>query len=89
MKLKLPENVCKKLYPTECYPGKFYGKAKVHKLSTNSVNDLTLRPIVYNIGTATYKMVKYLDSLLAPLSKSEFTINNIKEFVNTSKNKRF
>ena len=54
---------------------------KVHKLSTNNVDDLTLRPILSNIGTSTYKTAKYLASLLAPRSKSEFTINNTKEFV--------
>ena len=31
--------------------------------------------------TATYETAKYLASLLAPLSKSEFTVNNTKEFV--------
>ena len=81
IKLKLHENVYKKLYPTGSYPGKFYRNAKVHKLSTNNVDDLTLRPIVCNIGTTTYETAKYLVSLLAPLSKSEFTIKNTKEFV--------
>ena len=75
------ENAYKKLFPTGSYPRKFYGNAKVHKLSTNNVDDLTLRPIVSNIGTANYEAVKYLSSLLAPLSKSEFTISNTKEFV--------
>ena len=54
---------------------------QVYKLSNNNVDDLTLRPIVSNIGTATYETAKYLASLLAPLSKSEFTISNTKEFV--------
>ena len=74
IKSKLHENVYKKLYPTGSYSGKFYGNAKVHKLSTTNVDDLTLRPIVCNIGTATYETTKYLASLLSPLSKSEFTI---------------
>ena len=52
IKSKLPENVYKKFYPTGSYPSKFYGNAKVHKLSTNNVDDLTLRTIVSNIGTA-------------------------------------
>ena len=39
IKLKLPENVYKKLYPTGSYPGKFHWNVKVHKLSTNNVND--------------------------------------------------
>ena len=81
IKLKMPENAYKKLFPTGSYPHKFYGNAKVHKLSTNNVDDLTLRPIVSNIDTANYEAVKYLSSLLAPLSKSEFTISNTKEFV--------
>ena len=81
IKLKLLENVYKKLYPTGSYPGKFYGNAKVPKLSNKNVDDFTLRPIVSNIGTATYETVKYLASLSAPLSKSEFTVNSTKEFV--------
>ena len=80
IKSKLPENVYKKLYPTGSYSGRFYGNAKVHKLSINNVDDLRLRPIVSNIGTATYEAAKCLASLLASLSKSEITINNTKEF---------
>ena len=70
IKSKLLENVYKKLSPTGSYPSKFYGNAKVHKLSTNNVDDLTLRPIVSNIGTATYATAKYLAILLAPLTLS-------------------
>ena len=62
-------------------PGKFYGNAKVHKLLTNNVDDLPLRPIISNIGTATYETAKYLANLLAPLGKSKYTITNTKEFV--------
>ena len=76
------------MYLTGSYPGKFYGNAKVHNLSTNNIDDLTLRPFVSNIGTATYETAKYLASLLEPLSKSEFTINRPKNSLNTSKNKR-
>ena len=81
IKSKLPEKFHKKLYPTGSWSGKFYGNVKVHKLSTNNVNDLTLRPILSNIGTASYETAKYLTISLAPLSNSEFTINNTKEFV--------
>ena len=81
IKWKLPENVYEKLYPTGSCLGKFYGNAKVQKPSTNNVVDLTLGPIVSNIGSATYERAKYVDSLLARLSKSKFTINNTKEFV--------
>ena len=82
IKSKLPENIYKKVYPTGSALGKFYGNAKIHKLSSNDVNDLPLRPIVSNIGTATYETAKYLAKLLSPLSKSNYTINSTKQFVN-------
>ena len=82
IKLKLPESLYKNFYPTGSAPGKFYGNAKIHKLSSNDVNDLPLRPIVPNIGTATYETAKYLAKLLSPLSKSNYTINSTKQFVN-------
>ena len=53
IKSKLQENIYKKLYPKGSAPGKFYRNAKIHKLSSNDINDLPLRPIVSNIGTAT------------------------------------
>ena len=81
IKSKLPEKVYRKLYPTGSCPGKFYGNAKVHKLLTNNVDDLPLRPIISNIGIATYETAKYLANLLAPLGKSKYTITNTKEFV--------
>ena len=65
IKSKLPENVYKKLYQKRSCPSKFYGNAKVNKLSTNNVGDLSLRATVSNIGTATYETAKYFASLLA------------------------
>ena len=82
MKLKLPSSIYSKIYPTCSAPGKFYGTAEIHKLSpNNTINDLPLRPIVSNIGTATYHSSKYLAKLLSPLSESEHTIKNTKYFV--------
>ena len=53
------------IYPTESCPGKFYGTAKVHKLPENgNVDQIPLRPIVSNIGKATYQLEKYLGKLL-------------------------
>ena len=37
----------------------------------SSVDDLPLRPIISNIGTASYQLAKYLAKLLSPLSKSQ------------------
>ena len=82
MKLKLPSNIYSKIYPTRSAPGKFYGTAKLHKLSPNdTINELPLRPTVSKIGTATYHLLKYLAELLSPISESEYTIKNAKYFV--------
>ena len=39
-----------------------------------------LRPIISNIGPATYDLAKYLAPLLKPLSESQYTIKNSKIF---------
>ena len=71
-----------RLYPSGSCPGKFYGTAKVHKISENdTVDELPIRPIVLNIGTATYDLSKYLAKLFSPLSQSEYTIKNTKQFI--------
>ena len=81
------EETYKKIYPSGSNPGKFYGTAKVHKLSSevemniNNVDRLPLRPIVSNINTATYKTSKYLATLLAPLGNSQNTVSSTDEFV--------
>ena len=66
---KKPQQEYLRLYPSGSYPGKFYGTAKVHKISENdTVDELPIRPIVSNIGTATYDLPKYLAKLLSLLS---------------------
>ena len=80
--MKLPSNIYSKIYPTGSAPGKFYGTAKIHKLSPDdTINKLPLRPTISNIGTATYHLSKYLAQLLSPLSESEYTIKSTKHFV--------
>ena len=83
MKSKLTIDEYKQLYPSGSSPGKFYGTAKIHKLSNNdSVDKLPIRPIISNIGTATYHLVaKYLSKLISPLSISEYTVSSTKDFV--------
>ena len=71
-----------KLYPSGSSPGKFYGTAKLHKIGKNgNINDLPLRPLVSNIGTATYHLAKHLSKVLSPLRNSEYTIKNTKDFL--------
>ena len=47
----------------------------------DSAQHLVIRPIVLNIGTATYHLSKYLTLLVSPLSESEYTAKNSKLFV--------
>lgn len=77
------ENDYRKVYPSGSAPGKFYGTAKLHKMdpANDNVNDLPIRPIVSNLGTASYQLAKYLAKLLIPLGKSEYTVNSSKEFI--------
>ena len=81
-KLKLPSNIYSKIYPIGSAPGKFYGTAKIHKLSQkDTINELPLRRTLSNIGTATYHLSKYLAELLSTLSESGYTIKSTKYFV--------
>ena len=87
IKEDIGEETYKKIYPSGSNPGKFYGTAKIHKLSNeedmniNQVDRLPLRPIVSNINTATYRTSKFLAQLLAPLGKSKYTISSTEEFI--------
>ena len=47
-----------------------------------------MRPIISNIGTATYETAKYLNSLLVPLGKSERIPLNIESFIKCIKSQR-
>ena len=87
MKKRLGAVTYNSIYPTASRPGRFYGTAKLHKLDEGctDINQLPVRPIISNIGTATYKTSKYLAKLLAPLTKSEYTINSTKEFISYTK----
>ena len=83
MKKRFTDAQYKRLYPSSSRPGLYFGLAKVHKLKndTDSVEQLPLRPVISNIGTATYELSKYLASLLKPIAKSRFTIDSTKDFV--------
>ena len=81
---RFTEQEYNKIYPSSSRPGRFYATAKRHKVPENStyVRKLPLRPIVSNIGTATYGISKYLAKLLHPLSVFDYTINSTQDFVN-------
>ena len=53
MKSKFEEKLYEKLYPSSSRPGLYFGLAKVHKLKEgDGVDNLPLRPVISNIGTA-------------------------------------
>ena len=89
IKQHLDKNEYKKMYPTGSRPGLFYTPTKVHKLqSREGLNELTMRPIVSNVRTATYETAKFLNSLLAPLGISDRSILNTEAFVKQVKGQR-
>ena len=85
IKHKFEENEYKKFYPTGSSSGLFYGTPKVHKLQQQQqqqrLEELTMKPIISNIGTATYEIAKYLNKLLTPLSKSDYNILHTEDLI--------
>ena len=56
---------------------------KIHKLlELGTVDQLPLHLIFSNISTGSYYLAKHLSKILAFLSKSEYTFQNTKGFVN-------
>ena len=83
----LTDQEYKRLYPSGSAPGKFYGTAKLHKISINDdVDKLLIRPIISNIGTPTYQLAKYLAKILSPLANSEYIVTSTKDFIEKIKN---
>ena len=75
-------------YPSSARPGRYYGLAKLHKIASRLdeagiVDELPMRPVISNIGTATYELSRYLAGLSKPLTRSEFSVDSSKEFVDT------
>ena len=61
----------------------------MHKLPPNGfIDNLALRPIISNIGTANYQLVQYLAKLLSPLAQSNYTINSTKDLMIKIKNEK-
>ena len=87
-KKKFSSKVYKKLYPSSSRPGLYFGLAKVHKLNgSTDVNQLPMRPVISNIGTATYELSKYLADLLRSLTKSGYSIDSTKDFIDRIRQK--
>ena len=73
--------------------------AKVHKIAdhineedsainrSDVAHRLPLRPVISNIGTATYELSRYLAGILKPLTRSEYSVESSKDFVDMLRNK--
>ena len=85
IKHKFEDNEYSKLYPTGSRPGLFYRTPKVHKIQQQQqqqrLEELTMRPVISNIRTATYEITKYLNKLLTSLSKSDHKILNTEDLI--------
>ena len=69
--------------------GFYYGTAKLHKLKIGEgLKELTVRPIIFNSGTATYKTAKYLKTSLTPLTKSQCNILSTDDFIQKIKSEK-
>ena len=89
IKSKLTIQEYKRLYLSGSCPGKFYGTAKLHKIDSKGlVDDLPIKPTIYNINTSTYNYSKYLAKLLAPLRESQYSIKTTKDFMSIMKNEK-
>ena len=62
-------------------PGYIYCNPKIHK----NINNPPMRPIISQIGTATYSTAKYLNSLLSPYLPKKHLIQSTYEFIEISK----
>ena len=91
MKKSFDQKTYERLYPSASHPGQFFGLGKVHKLEKSNwnVQALPLRPVISNIGTATYEISKYLSKMIAPLAKGNYTIESTKDFINKLKGRSF
>ena len=58
----------------------------MYKLFVNgNLNHLPLRPIVSNINTLTYNLVKFLSKLLSPLRQSDHNVRSTKDLIQNIK----
>ena len=81
----IPEKKCEvfhqfeDIYPRGSQPGKLYGLCKVRK------ENYPFRPVVSMIGTAEYKLAKYLDQITKPHIPSKYILSSTWEFLDKPK----
>ena len=76
------DEICKTekndLYPSGSKPGVLYGLAEIYKALEDGIPSFC--PILSAIGTPTYKLAKFYDQLLRPLTNSEYIIKDSLSF---------
>ena len=71
---EISENEKNDLYPSLSISGVLYGLAKIHKALEDGIP--SFRPILSAIGTPTYKLAKFCDQLLKPVTNNEYTLKD-------------
>ena len=75
----ISSDIFEDIYPSGSQPGKLYGLCKVHK------ENYPFRPVVSMIGTAEYKLAKYLDQIIKPHIPSKYMLSSTWEFLDKLK----
>ena len=76
----LPLEIANTLSPTSSWLAHLYGLPKTHKAT------LSMRPILSATGTYNYKLAKWLEEKLKPLSINEYTITDAFDFAEEIRN---
>ena len=79
IKSYIDEEVYDDISPSGSQPGKLYGLCKVHK------NGNPMRPVISMIGTAEYKLAKYLDEFIKPNINVRHSVDSTSAFMDKLK----
>ena len=79
LKKFIDKDMFKSLIPSGSLPGKLYGLCKVHK------ENFPMRPVISMVGSAEYKLAKYLDGLIKPFIPGVHMVNSTAEFLDKLK----
>ena len=71
---EIPKKNYDNLYPLGLKPVILYGLGKIHKALEDGIPAFC--PILSAIGTPTYKLAKFCDKLLKPITTNEYTIKD-------------
>ncbi|XP_066931880.1 uncharacterized protein [Clytia hemisphaerica] len=78
------------MIPSSNQPAQLYGLGKTHKFKSNTeinVNDLKFRPIIAQVGTATYNASQVIANYLKPLvDENDYVIKNTQKFPSMIRN---